>query len=39
MLISVIFDNYFILLDKKTMDVMLNSMKSCSCNICAEAQV
>ena len=37
MLVSVIFDNYFILLDKKMMDVILDSMRSCSCNIFAEA--
>ena len=36
---SVIFDNYFILCDKKMMDVILDSMRYCSYNICAEAQV
>ena len=39
MLISVIFDNYFVLSDKKMMDVILDNMRSCGCNICAKAQV
>ena len=38
-LINIIFDSYFILLDEKTMDVILDNMRSCSCIICAEAQV